>query len=73
MSGVNLVQIKVIGAQKRLICAPIAIFVQLVRKTALLAHGFHSRPVNSTGSLYDANPQMPGTPDTKPAYDDEEM
>ena len=27
----------------------------------------------STGSLYDANPQMPGTSDTKPAYDDEEM
>ena len=37
------------GAQKRLICAPIAFFVQLVRKKGGFAHGFHSRPFKVSG------------------------
>lgn len=32
-----------------------------------------SRLPGSTGPLFDAKTQMPGTPDPKPAYDDEEM
>ena len=46
------------GAQKRLICAPIAIFVQLVRKKGGFAHGFHSRPVKVSGFFAVAPPEQ---------------